>query len=289
MVNRHPNIINNLEEHRKSLIDNNIPVRFYHPSNNRKIKKYFEDNEVQFTFDEDSYMKFEDFIHFVENLKKSNTYDNSVITTESVLHSAHTVGLDVIDLTKETYTYGTIQKSNPNPFTLEGKVHQDPLPFLGKQGLHKNRKYKKKTLFSSSEEENIITIHTDSNTSQNTSNLKNGLSNGHVTSTYNVKKGVDNAKLSSGSIINNKPSVALKSHDKEILKSLLEHRSALANKLHIQDPEQFISTNNLKLIIIHNPTTLDELRNLRLIGFSEEYIKNYGYDFLAITQSYKCG
>lgn len=287
MVNRHPNIINNLEEQRKSLIDNNIPVRFYHPSNNRKIKKYFEDNEVRFTCDEDSYMSLEDFIHFVENLKKSNTCDSAVTTTKN-LHSAHTVEVDVIDLTEETYSLGTLHKSNRNPLPPERKVHQDP-PFHEINGQHRIQKNKHKTLFSSSEDENLITIHKESNTSQRASKLKSGLSNGHVTSAYNVNKGVNNAKLSSACIINKKPPVSLKSHDEEILNSLLEHRSALAKKLHIQDPEQFISTNNLKLIIIHNPTTLDELRNLRLIGFKEEYIQNYGYDFLAITQSYNCG
>lgn len=283
-----PNTINNLEEQRKSLVDNNIPVRFYHPSNNRKIKKYFEDNEVRFTCDEDSYMKLEDFIDFVENLKKSNTYGSAVTTTEKFLHSAHSAGVDVIDLTKETDSSGTLHKSHRNPFPPEIKVHQDP-QFLGKHGRNISPKHKQKTLFSSSEDENPMTMHTGYNTAQSTNKLKNSLSNGHETSAYNVNTGVDKAKLSSGNIIYNEPPVALRSHDAEILNSLLEHRSALAKKLHIQDPEQFISTKNLKLIIMHNPKTLDELRNLPLIGFSEEYIKNYGYDLLAITQSYNCG
>lgn len=276
----HPNMITNLEEQRKSLAKHNVPLRFYHPANNRKIEKYFKDNEVFFTCEKDAYMSLDELVRFVESLKKSSTYDNP-----SKNLSQPSNEIDVIDLTNEKYSTSTKHKWNSNSgFT---STEMGPASSSFKQPF-KRTTNKKNTLFGSSEDEKEFSTGTVTTNTQQKYTWKNIFPSIPVTNTRsNIHT---NAHKHSYSVypINIEPIVTSKTNGNVILDSLLECRNALAKNLHIQDPELFITTRDLKLIILHKPKTLEELRNLHLVGFSEEYLNKYGLEFVAIVQSYLC-
>ncbi|GAW83045.1 hypothetical protein, conserved [Plasmodium gonderi] len=81
------------------------------------------------------------------------------------------------------------------------------------------------------------------------------------------------------------PQASVSNKDGNLLKILLECRSNLSKWNNITDPEKLISTKNLKLLLLHRPNSIDDMKNLNLTGFGEDKIKKYGYYFLNIFLS----
>ncbi|VWU53335.1 conserved protein, unknown function, partial [Hepatocystis sp. ex Piliocolobus tephrosceles] len=67
---------NNLDQQIKSLKDNNIPFKYYNPSNNVNIRNYLNDNNL-LTYDHNSYLSLNQLLQLVDSLNNTVSNTNS--------------------------------------------------------------------------------------------------------------------------------------------------------------------------------------------------------------------
>ncbi|CRH03966.1 conserved Plasmodium protein, unknown function [Plasmodium relictum] len=244
------NVINNYDEQIKSLKDNNIPYKYYNPSHNINIHNYLSSNDINYKCKSNSYLSLNELIEFVDNLNNSKDYNINYINNYFENSKNEIINRKA--------------NNNENYFPENNMNSED----------FKNRNLgNEKTTF-----KQVYNTYNSYNDIKNTEiiyTLSNELSNSNKNENILLHNKL-NRKTSSISHINN---------DNNLLKDLLKCRENLSKRNNIKDPEKLISTKNLKLLLLHQPNSIDDIRNLNLTGFSDDKIKKYGYEFLKVFLS----
>ncbi|CRG95690.1 conserved Plasmodium protein, unknown function [Plasmodium gallinaceum] len=244
------NVINNFDEQIKSLNDNNIPYKYYNPSHNINIRNYLSSNDIKYKCKPNSYLSLNELVEFVDNLNNSKN-DN----INYIINDYDNSNIEIIDgKVNSNEKYIKENSENYEGFNNKNLINENNTLKLVNDTYNCHTNYTK----------NSNVIYTLSNEISNSSENKNIIHN------------KINIQTSSISNINN---------DNNLLKDLLKCRSTLSKKNNIKDPEKLISTKNLKLMLLHRPKSIDDIRNLNLTGFGEDKIKKYGYDFLKVFLS----
>ncbi|CAG9476036.1 conserved Plasmodium protein, unknown function [Plasmodium vivax] len=305
-------VINNLHEQIKSLEDNNIPYKYYSASNNVNIRNYLNDRKVRYACPPNSYLSLN------ELLKLTDTLDHHGDAEEKHLGYNADRGANQMTnkkVNKEEYTYHQFSRvpkdALHNNVSVEGSLFDQPHPHTtvyqqdgpnyDKQAnnesgvnylyrVHGNtykhppdQPYEDNPVRGSSVRNNYCRLSRDDPPS-----YKNVSTSGeaHTVSSASATPYESNSvKRASETKVETPSRTPTNSKDGSLLKNLLQCRVNLSKWNNIADPEKVISTKNLKLLLLHRPNSIDDIKNLNLTGFGEDKIKKYGYEFLKVFLS----
>ncbi|CDU85110.1 hypothetical protein YYC_03020 [Plasmodium yoelii 17X] len=289
------NIINNLDEQIKSLNDNNIPQKYCTPSNNINIQNYLKENNIKYKHPSNVYLGLNDLLRFVDSLNPLETY--------SFNHG---------NIYLENGRNGTINnKPNKNEHIYNDQnlfQHTSNNNFLRNNSSEKT--YYTKNNYDNNDNYKNYNSYQEYNNRHNNSNYKNSIfyednnkydknqNNSYIcldnddpqklSEIYDSRNALLHKRDQKYTPIDHKQTIVSdnkKNNENNILKRLFECRDNMAKWDNMNDPEKLITTKNLKLLLLHSPKTIDDMKNLNLIGFGEDKIQKYGFEFLKILLS----
>ncbi|CXI54110.1 conserved Plasmodium protein, unknown function [Plasmodium berghei] len=289
------NIINNLDEQIKSLNDNNIPQKYCTPSNNINIQNYLKENNIKYKHPSNVYLGLNGLLRFVDSLNPLENY--------SFNHG---------NIYLENERNGTINsKPNKNEHIYNDQnlfQHTSNNNFLRNNPCEKT--YYTKTNYGNNDNYKNYNTYQEYNNRHNNSNYKNSIfyednnkydknqNNSYIcldndnpqkfSEIYDSRNALSHKRDQGHTPIDHKQTIVSdnkKNNENSVLKCLFECRDNMAKWDNMNDPEKLITTKNLKLLLLHSPKTIDDMKNLNLIGFGEDKIQKYGFEFLKILLS----
>ncbi|SPJ12568.1 conserved Plasmodium protein, unknown function [Plasmodium sp. DRC-Itaito] len=263
------NVKNNLEEQIKSINNNNIPYKYYNPSNNINIHNYLCDKSIKRKCPSSSYLSLNELLKFVDSVnnikdEKINYMDRSVEYVKTELKGQMFIQnercQEEYNICENNLNNSILRNEKtifhqPENYHYDEHIQKVSHPNNGdiKNNNNHNNEYKKNPQ---------VVYHISSS-------LKENLSLNHEV-THSPKKSVLSQPPTQHNII---------------LHNLLQCRTNLSKLNNINDPEKLISTKNIKLLSLHRPNTIEDIKNLNLTGFGEDKIKKYGYEILKVFHS----
>ncbi|SOV18865.1 conserved Plasmodium protein, unknown function [Plasmodium sp. gorilla clade G2] len=263
------NVKNNLEEQLKSLNNNNIPYKYYNPQNNINIHNYLCDKSIIYKCPSSSYLSLNELLKFVDSI--NNIKDEKINYMDSSIAYVKTQQKERMLIQNERNE----EKYNIHENNLNNRIlRNEKTTFYQPENYHYN--------------ENIQKVnHPNNNDIKNVSNYNNE-DKINPQLVYHISSGLEeNSSLKKEvtySPKKNMPSQPPTQHN-IILHNLLQCRTNLSKLNNIKDPEKLISTKNIKLLSLHRPNTIEDIKNLNLTGFGEDKIKKYGYEILKVFHS----
>ncbi|ANQ10518.1 Uncharacterized protein PCOAH_00049610 [Plasmodium coatneyi] len=309
-------VINNLHKQIKSLEDNNIPYKYYSAPNNVNIRNYLSDRKIRYSCPPNSYLSLNELLKLVDTLDHHDSDEMKHLD-----YNGDTVANGITNgkAKKEEYMYG--QFSRVPKDALHNNVLVKEASLCDQADYHTiayNQDYRKydkhanndsRVNYGYSEHSNMSNMYKhppdqpyednpvrDSAVQNNyclfsqddTPNYKNA-SNVREADTVRITSPPSYEsnciKRTSQTKVENSSQEPATSKDGSLLKNLLECRVKLSKWNNITDPEKVISTKNLKLLLLHRPSSIDDIKNLNLIGFGENKIRKYGHDILNVFLS----
>ncbi|EUD65956.1 hypothetical protein C922_03683 [Plasmodium inui San Antonio 1] len=307
-------VINNLHEQIKSLEDNNVPYKYYSASNNVNIRNYLSDRKVRYSCPPNSYLSLNELLKFIDSL---DHHDSAEV--RHLDYNADTVANEMTNrkVNKEECTYPQFSKVpkvalHNNFLVKEGNLcdqadyhsnvyHQDGRNYDKHDncdsrvnyghGTHSNTwKYPPDQPYEDNPVKDTILQNNYCRLSRDDPpSYQNGLDarKAHTPGSTSSNPYESNCimRTSQTKVEENSSRAPANSKDGSLLKNLLQCRVNLSKSNNITDPEKVISTKNLKLLLLHHPNSIDDMKNLNLTGFGEDKIKKYGYEFLKVFLS----
>ncbi|CAA9990435.1 conserved Plasmodium protein, unknown function [Plasmodium knowlesi strain H] len=306
-------VINNLHKQIKSLEDNNIPYKYYSAPNNVNIKNYLNDKKVRCSCPPNSYLSLNELLKFVDTLDHHDSdemrhLDYNADAAENQMTNGK--------VKKEKYMYD--QFSRVPKDALHNKVLVNKGNLCDEPDYHTtvyHQEYRNgdkhandeiRVNYRYEEHSNMYKHSPDQAYDDNSvrdSNLQNDYCLFSMDDTSSNRSASNMGETDIVSItsppsyeskcikrkrktkVENSSEEPSSSKDGKLLKSLLECRVKLSKCNNITDPEKVISTKNLKLLLLHRPNSIDDIKNLNLIGFGENKIRKYGFEFLNVFLS----
>ncbi|GAB68522.1 hypothetical protein PCYB_133960, partial [Plasmodium cynomolgi strain B] len=306
-------VINNLHEQIKSLEDNNIPYKYYSPSNNVNIRNYLSDRKVRCSCPPNSYLSLNELLKLIDTLDHHDSAEMKHLDYNADMVANQMTNRKV---NKEEYTYHQFRRVPKdalynNVLVKERSLydqadyhttvyHQDGRNYdkhtnndsrvnYG-HSAHSNtykhppdQPYEDNPVRNSILQNNYCPLSCD-----NPPSYKNASNSGEahtVSSTSSIPYESNCTKRTSQTKMETSSRAPAKSKDGSLLKNLLQCRVKLSKWNNITDPEKVISTKNLKLLLLHRPSSIEDIKNLNLTGFGEAKIKKYGYELLNVFLS----
>ncbi|SOV82562.1 conserved Plasmodium protein, unknown function [Plasmodium sp. gorilla clade G3] len=273
------NVKNNLEEQIKSLNNNNIPYKYYNPPNNINIHNYLCDKSIKYRCPPGSYLSLNELLKFVDSI--NNIKDEKIKYMDPNVEYVKTELKGRMLIQNERYEDYNMCENNLNNRILrnEKTTFHQPESYHYDEYIQKvsypNNEYAQNMNYPNKDDIKYINNH-------NNEDKKN------PQVVYHISSGIEeNSSLKKEVTHSPKKSVPSQTPTQHniILHNLLQCRNNLSKLNNINDPEKLISTKNIKLLSLHRPNTIEDIKNLNLTGFGEDKIKKYGYEILKVFHS----
>ncbi|KJP89828.1 hypothetical protein AK88_00539 [Plasmodium fragile] len=307
-------VINNLHKQIKSLEDNNIPYKYYSASHNVNIQNYLSDRKVRYSCPPNSYLSLNDLLKLIDTLehhdsaevkrrdynadRAANQMTNRKVKEDEYMYCQFSgVPNDPVHnnvLVKErsfcdqgdyeSNVYHEDYRNYDKYANNDSRVNYRYGEHSSTYKHHLDQSYEENPMRDNISQNNYYPIGLNPNSPiyKNTSNF--GESDTiSITSPTPYESNCMNR--TNQTMVETSSRTPAHRTDDSLLHNLLQCRANLSKWNNITDPEKVISTKNLKLLLLHRPNSIDDIKNLNLTGFGENKIKKYGYEFLNVFLS----
>ncbi|SBT72360.1 conserved Plasmodium protein, unknown function [Plasmodium malariae] len=243
-----------------------IPFKYYNPSNNINIRNYLSENNIKYKCPSNAYLSLNELLEIVDGLNYSEKSNINLIDY-NFERSKNEIIIESINKNEKQFGKQIEFSEDAKKRVFINKTSTYKQPYYRDNGKNNSNYRNCGNYQNNNNYQNCVIVSNNNEICSSNSTLSKPNESKNIT---HENKMCVQTSLSS---VNN--------NDSSLLKNLLECRSNLSKWNNI-DPEKVISTKNLKLLLLHRPNSIDDIKNLNLTGFGEDKIRKYGYDFLDV-------